>query len=316
MNKLVSTAECAEFLFNDSGIRPAPQTMGDLIMRGLTNQGIVMAAEHAGLDIPVATDTLAEVEVTAPYVQRISDRLANDHQTDTLILFAGRDAELLYDDFAIAHNTIPSVLIPGSTELWKWLERRAGPAKTRQFLSTYGIDESIASNPNARLAMVDSGFRGRIGLRLREAIARAYWQPLERIAGQVAIKLVRAHPEGWGKEILDTYIPNPHQQLFRSVRWTGAKDLLELEQTPYPLAVSMQLMPRYCGKYDRVALAPDGQIRGIPIKEPYRDNVDHPIKGDWGNNMSVVSPVAAALVQHRIVAKALRRSEKGQIVTK
>lgn len=293
-----------ETLFGNLVIRPDPMDVVGLIGAGLTEKTIVESALDYGLTAPKMGLTLDELDTTLPHFQYLSDILSTTYPDDTL-LFAGRDAEVLHDDYAIAHSTSVSYLMPASTDLWISKGMRDKNLAT-DFLGQYGITRDSVRNPQSRLIVVDSGFHGTIGLSLDERIRRLYGLSLRK-HGALAIRLVCAANDAAGQQICD--FPGGKQAI-RSVKYDNvarrrAKFPRWSSGNTHGLATAMQLMPRYHGTYEDIVRREHRVIALPSADEMNRLNVDsiYPSAND-----SVVNPVAAAITQYRVVQAALWRT--------
>lgn len=293
-------AEAAESLFGDTSIRPSPLTVASLIERGLTEDTIVGAAQSRGMSAPQMNIPLHDLEVSLPYLQLVSDTLADEYP-DAVALFAGRDAEVLHDDYAIAHPDRAGHLLPASSDLWgsEGMEKLDLAAR---FLGQYGLTGEAVLGKQAKYVLVDSGFKGTIGIRLSNKVAELYGQSLLE-SGALAVRLVAAEEGAIGKTIIE--LPADVQEnLIRYQRMFSGGDYYAWERgNTQGLAIGMQLMPRYHGAYGKLKLVGD-RVVAVPVPQLSTDDLDVFI--GWVND-SLVSPVAAAIVQYRVVKAAMER---------
>lgn len=296
--------QAATELFGDTRFRPSPHTMAALIQGGLTESGIVAAGRLQGFQRPLMDLTLADFEASLPHFQQMNDILADKHPENT-ILFAGRDAEVLYDDFAIAHPGTRSHLLPASSDLWDFGSGMDEHGLAVPFLSQYGITKLAAVGRKEKFVLVDSGFYGTIGRNLDRSVTRHYGVSL-RQTGALAIQLVCANTDGIGTQIMD--LPGGQFKVRIAkhdyVR-SGKPEPDWAEGNTYPLAVGMQLMPRYYGPYSALYRQSD-RVVALPLgfQGMVRSDVDHA----GSVNSSNVNPVGAAITQFRTVSAALARA--------
>jgi hypothetical protein len=300
----------ARALLSDVVVRPSPHDMASLVLRGLTDAHLEGAWRGLGNEVPEMALTLEELDSTLPYVHSLNDTLAEQASDAVLHVHAGRDVEVMYDDFTIVHGGIKrSVLLPASKPLWACRDIVIGNDVAREFLQEHEITEDQAFDPGGGIALVDTGFDGRIGKYLGAAIRRIYrGGELSGSDLRLATKLVHANPTGWGESIaevpsFDIATTVPKLCAFWNERpLSGCPSL--------PLAISLQMQPRYHGTYRGLARR-DGTVIAVPdSSERIVPTVDRPAPGhEWGGvNDSIVNPLAAAVVQRRVVEAALLRN--------
>jgi hypothetical protein len=300
--------EQSRSILSHSQDRPTPQYMAQLITCGLTEQVLSDTWDSLGNPQPVMAESLADLDGLLPYIHIASDTLGNSGDNEAL-LFAARDAESLYDDYAITHGerNERDTLLPASTAIWRsrvWSD----PELSRAFLRAYGVDEEFITDPNARVTIVDSGFEGSLLMYLDEVVSEAYDIRLHE-AGRLAIKLACATPirrYRIGQIVGTGALEHPTQNLPKTSRFMGRSDEPNLGPT-YPYAIALQLLPHYHGHYVGIAYK-EGKAVGIIEPVTADINVDVP-KSDSGSlNTSFVNPLAAAIVQHRVVSAAMNRA--------
>jgi hypothetical protein len=300
----------AQALLADTSIRPMPQHMASLVLRGLTDEHLIQGWSRLGRRVPDTALLTRELAHTVPWIAMLSDTLAHRAQNGALHVFAARDAEPLFDDFAITHQNLASTLLPASTRLWNdatnkpWLE----DGKARSFLSNHGITEEVIASPRNKLVVVDTGFNGTVGKRLAEVVSGAYNTDKIRLGGRLAIKLVHANPGSGCERITDVDNFDAMQFLPRMYTWLGDElfdDYVDRGDSTIPLAISLQLHPRYHGTYTSFSERQDGTVIAIPDPEDVAEDINASADGE--NNSSIVNPLAAAIVQRHVVSNALRR---------
>lgn len=297
-------AEAAKTLFGNPEVRPEPASVAALIGNGLTEAVIFAAAKAKGLAIPKMATPLEDLATSLPYYQQISDALAAAHPSDAL-LFAGRDAEVLYDDFCIAHPDKSGQLLPASSNLW-WSRGIENRALATRFLGQYGLTGTALAKKENRYVLVDSGFRGSIGSYVDEQVAMLHGVSILS-SGRLLIRLVSARPkpDGLGEQILD--LPGEERlelHRYNQVHGQGSDYPSWASGNTYGLAVTMQLMPRYHGAYEDLKLQDDKVIAVPSTRDSTWPDLDQ--RAGWINE-SVVNRVAAAVIQYRIVRAAMER---------
>lgn len=295
--------EAADQLFQNTESRPTPGVMASLICRGLTEDIIVASAASQAFHRPTMDLQLQDLEASLPAFQHISDVLAADYPDDVL-LFAGRDAEVLYDDYSLTHPDTVSHLLPASSDLWR------SPAMGKRnlgarFLGQFGLTESSVAAKENRYVLVDSGFQGTIGIQLNHKI-KLFYQHSLLASGSLLIRLVAANRNSRGQEILGTPSGYGDIELARyNALYRGETNRHPgwIQGDTYPLAVGMQVMPRYHGPYYSLDEYNDSVIALAAYEQPLK-NVDDV---GWMNS-SMVNPVAAAIIQYRVVKAAMQRA--------
>ena len=309
-------AELARFL--DRTYRPLPQEVASLIEQGMSEADILAAGEAAGYQKPRMEQTLQELDTIMPYLFTITDHLAEHHGHKRLFWLA-RDVELLADIYAIAHPDKPSVLVPGSIPLWRWILDSRTPL-AGDFFAAYGL--SLNGSPPSEL--IDTGFVGRAGYWIWVALSpiRVFKEgnpaEIDAIGERLPIKLVCGVDERrsrFGDQIMDlgaddvlddpSLFPKVHSVIGRyrpDERSYDGRDPMA-----YRVALSLQLMPHFTGPFERLAYTRDG-IAAIPRHQEVKQDVDTINRWEEeadGRNASIVNPLAALLVQYKVVRAAI-----------
>jgi hypothetical protein len=292
-------ARTASALFDDLSVRPTPYLMADLIARGVDEDTILDAGALSGHQAPIMATTLQDLDASLAYFHMLSDKLARDFP-DTTMLFAGRDAEALYDDFAIVHSDRAAHLMPASTGLWYSIGM-CDKELASEFLAGFDLSGEQVANQSSRYVVVDSGFRGSIGLRLNEKVGDIHGKSIIS-TGQLAIKLVSAEADVKNRQIRDFQKINAFPELRRVQRVSQSDDRARL------LAVEMQIMPRYHGAFTDIV-----ERNGSIFARSYDQIIEQNIDRVMGVNASVVNPLAAAITQHRVVQAAMKRKTTGEV---
>lgn len=298
-----------ETLFGSPWLRPEPGAVAGLIREGLTEADIYAAAAEKGYEVPAMTRTLADLDACLPYFQRVNDILATTTSPDTTLLFASRDADVLYDDFAICYPGTDSRLLPASMGIWHGMSSLSMSGEyAKPFLAQYGLTKEAIAGEH-KFDLIDSGLNGTIGQLLDETVEYNYGVSL-RAYGRLSVKLVCARESGIGEQIMDLAENEvPHLQRFGPVLAYLA-NRIGLHGNTYELVVALQTMPRYHGAYIDLKDLGNGRIVASSRKEDITQDVDGACTDD--GNVSLVNPVGAAIVQFRVVQAALERS--GQLV--
>lgn len=295
--------EAAEVFFGDLTTRPDPQAVARLIGKGLTEQVVLSAARSKKLAFPIMSLALREHAGVVPFVQQISDQLAQTNPQSTM-LFAARDAEMLYDDFAIRYAQHRSYLMPASSDLWESKgmknDRLAG-----RFLGKYGLTAAAVSSADT-FVVVDSGIFGSIGVKINKRIEELHELSLRK-AGRLCVKLVskasskteatqimdfEGGKERFGADVLPRTAPMIAKEMAAEPGWSANTGLM----------VALQIMPRYQATFDDLKEI-NGEVVAVPSSDesPTNDNIDYIGRSMWAMNKSVVNPAAAAVFQYRTV---------------
>lgn len=276
--------------------RPNPVDVGRFIVSGGTEEDLIDAGLYLGFDNPSMPETAADVEKLQPFFQRVNDAIA-DQDNDSHVLFAGRDTEVLFDDFAIRYPEIRARLLPASKSLW------SSPTMTdtnlsENFLLSYGIDAGMLES-GAKYVLIDSGFAGSIGWLFGEAVKQSTgYDVLE--SGQLVTKLCCTLKGSLGTPI--TRFNKGEVPEISRFTYVEEGSTIATPDT-FTIAVGMQLMPRFFGAYTRLAER-DGRVIAVPQAEVIVQDID---RKNQDINESIVNPLAAAILQYRTVATALKQ---------
>lgn len=284
-----------EVLFGDTRFRPDPRAMAALIQAGLTEETIWHAARARGHKEPVMDLTDHDLPIALPYYQLSSDTLAAEHSPAIPKVFAARDADVLFDDFVITHPDHPSALLPASQTLWESAGMQDAELAKR-FLEKHRL--GLAGG-----VIVDSGRLGSVGTWLDGLLCRLHDLPDGASllsTGALAMRLVDAHPHSTGKKIIE--IPGTVEELGLQ-KPLAIEPWIKGQPAAFSLFIFTQNLPRYHGHYKYLEIMGD-DIVALP--EPVRER--RYVDGYDGINGSIVNPLAAALVQFRVVQAALERS--------
>lgn len=281
-------------------VRPDPLEMLRLIQQeSLTEQDIHQYAKEAGFSPLVLQKTLVEVSSLAPYLEKITSALYQQYGKDEnhTILFAGRDAENIYD----AYQTIAKLngwkvkakLFPGSLKFW-----RDPQYPENAFFEQMGLTPD-AFERKERFVLVDSGFQGTIGkillARLKERYRDVKDFPITSLmvksevspANQILIE----RQEGLGVDL---------ERLFpRAASTMTGKYALKKGDVLHLAATALQMLPRFHGAYLSYDAHRSNYVYegNFSVPGDYANQIDD----DKNMNADLVNPYAALLVQHRLI---------------
>jgi hypothetical protein len=176
------------------------------------------------------------------------------------------------------------------------------------------MTQEFAQNPESQLRVIDSGFKGTVGMLLGKIVANLYNGDAAMQSDRLAIKLVHASPKGqkghgtFINKQIEPYDPNT--VLPKTTAWIGAKNLKEItsETSTAALAISLQLQPRYHGPYIGLYRTSEGRVGALSRKEKVATNIEKK-RRSYDINGSIVNPLAAAIVQRHVVSAALQRRQ-------
>lgn len=300
-------------LFDSMTTRPTPEAVAQLLENGLHEGILADLWEADGATVPCMLDTSRELDTLLPHIQRVNDILA--HDAADLVLYAGRDAEVAFDDARTRYPDIDARLLPASTDLWSYREkapslpRRLLGARPdplwKDFLGEFGITEDFAHS-EATVDVIDSGFMGSIAAKLQGRVWSTYgvWLTLDSInadEGRLRAQLVHADSGSYGSTITEA---DPNIDVLRDLPKTSRSGGVDIDDPTHALATAMQIMPRYHGAYDRLERRGD-RVVAVPSFEFTTPDVDLIGYDGFRVNESVVNPYAAAIAQVRTVRAAL-----------
>ncbi len=285
--------------------------MAGLIERGLTEDIIVQAAETRGMQLPNMELTLAELDLSLPYFPAIAEQLATQYG-DRVKIFADRDADQLYDYFVIRYPNPDqeSYLMPGSMDLWNSDGMQQADLVV-DFLGQNGLGRNQVEDINRSYLLVDTGVKGSTTRRLSDKISLAYPKVMPmHVSGQIETKLLCAEKsriESGGVTDFGIDTGNTRWPKYDRKFGAGHPYPSDVHSSTYGMMYGMQLAPKYRGAHTGLVRLDDGRVVTLP------DPTDIPsddVDGIQSSvNDSVVNPLAAAIVQYRVVQAALLARE-------
>lgn len=283
--------------------RPNPIEVASLINEGLQMEHILSAGRAAGIKMPIMGDLVGELQYLMPYYAAIGDKIASEHG-DSTVLFASRDADLLYDYYAIAHPQRESHLLPASVDLW--YSRTINRLELADvFFADYGLGAERLRDSRRHFALIDSGFLGSIANMLNRTLLRNYDIDLQA-ASRLSVRLVDSDSPKFAPAIgedvdvgdfngLDFYDNN---YIFGSTQ--------SAQEGRYFLAAFLQLLPRYFGSYRGLAER-NGDVVATTATDGENEHTSE-VRKFYCVNSSIVNPVAAFVVQREVVDAAMKKS--------
>lgn len=314
-----SVALEVEELLNNTYTRPEPQKIAQLIEQGLTEEDIIYSGQRLGHKTPEMTLTNIELQSATPYLRLLADHLA-EHNESKRIFFLARDAELLFDAYSVLHPNNDAWLLPASIPLWD-SDDMANKDLAASFLNSVGLDKEFVTSESAAALLVDSGFKGTAKYFISRELAELHGKEYEDVSQKLPIKLVSAIGSPrlrYGDQIIDFDSDDslPDKALFPKVTSLigeyepGDREKYSHDPLAYRLAMSLQLMPHFHDAYVGLVDS-NGTVVALSRQDTSirtnTDQVSHEDEGD-GRNASIVNPVAAMVVQTRLIRSLLTQA--------
>lgn len=302
-------------LMEDWQHRPQPEHVATLVNRGLDDE-VIRAVAPSG-NLPAMSAVLADFEQTLPYVRRLIDYMAWTY-ADVPVFFLARDAELIYDAYRTAYPQNPAVLLPANREFLR-SEDMQDMRKSQQFLAEQGLGQAFVKDPAKTGLLFDIGFRGSAGLGIWTKLSQLYNVPIEQLRSRLPIRLINTlgYPdlqERPGEKLVDFDGSDgqpPSGLLPRATAVIQASPIGETipgehSTITHRLAVALQLMPHFSSKFSKI-VEENGVMNAVPA-DPVAElpNLDT-VPGS--RNSSLVHPVAALMLQQRMVRYVLSGAE-------
>lgn len=276
--------------------RPSPVKMAELIKDGVSVDDIINVGVDQGYSGARVKSAQRDIETLLPYIATAVGELRQTSSADTL-LFAARDAEPLYDYYVTSDASTADVhLLPASMGLFFGPTMRSLGAK---WLEGFGLSRKEVLDGTQKFTLVDTGFKGSVLIQMDRIIRDSYGMSL-RNNGRMAVRLVCAGPDAVGGQMIadDFYEEITPSQLPHAVSAVGYQSFartLEVASPANVVAAAIQTLPHYHSPFDRL-VEEDGKINAVSSAR----NVTMD-----GPNASIVDPLAAAVVQHRVVSEAM-----------
>ncbi len=178
-------------------VEPDPLEILDAVKSGLTEEMVRTVGRNLDELKPYAnvdtTKTEQRVLKALPYFYKIYELMMKEYPKGK-ILFAGRDARILYFFFKVLtrlrhEDSSRFIQIPGSQAFYEEFGRgRISFETVSKYLNSIGIyKEDIEAGE--RLVVIDSGFQGTVGLKFRKMIQQV-WRIQKDLSEQIPIRLV------------------------------------------------------------------------------------------------------------------------------
>ncbi|MBK7860809.1 MAG: hypothetical protein IPJ65_19845 [Archangiaceae bacterium] len=305
------------------------------VQHGLTAQAVLTAAAEQGVRVELSPDTLFEARTLTPYLKEVVEQLEQDHPGSRL-LYLARDGELLSDlQDVLSHargQPSPGRYFPGSGGLFantpgtplfeqrmNVLERllespeltaQLGDdlrALTRELFAQHGVDAKLLEG--AGLVLVDSGFMGSIGWKVRATLSEVLGLDHEQVERAVPMRLVSSETEDAPFNSTIRFFPQPDRPLAEllprlhvsAVEAFAGKQ--RVEDFNFALASSLQMLPHAHGPYHFLTRL-EGKAIAVPDRVPDEDGDEDRLGAEL--NPTSASPVAALAVQVQVLQELAR----------
>jgi hypothetical protein len=223
-----------------------------------------------------------------PYMEEIVDTILKNYSDHTM-LFAARDAEPLYDATKIVlygdRRSDQVYLFPGSKHLMNNLVSHS-PETQRQFLACYGINEETKN-----IILCDSGFKGTIGVLLREVLDNCYADSKE-----VEIGVVSVEPGDYPAKELIQFSIDEKEAANRFPLTFGYSNMpidIQSYSDNYHIGVALQSLPKFHGSFLRLM-----RDRTLEICD---FGVSRDLDKARGVDPDYCNPFAALIIQKRVI---------------
>ncbi len=316
-------------LLTEREVRPSPVHVAQLIRQGLTEADILAQGQELGYESPEMSLTLTELNNATPYIRKIVDNLAETYG-DRRIFFLARDSELLYDAYTTLHPDKEARLLPASMSLLRSDDMKDAK-KANDFFNDNGLDDEVVNGDTKKALLMDSGFVGRAGHQIWYLLSQLHGRDFEDVRAQIPIKLVSAYKsEGppeykvgdfppitlrWGEALMDF---DSDEELAQSDSFPKVTSLIgpyknndrfmdERDPLAHRLSIALQLMPHHNDAFTRLIEKDGHEVAVSGSDAPIRQDVDDVMTEgrDTRQNPSCVNPLAALIVQYRLIKNLL-----------
>lgn len=295
--------------------RPHALHIAALVEQGFDEVHLHRAWLDLGNDKPIMSKTLGELDRILPYLPETTKAVARRYGKAPVRLFADRDGDIMHDHYVVTNpDDDKAHLMPASMYLLQSPSMLLRPGIALRFLAKYDITPDTLEAATEPLAIIDTGFVGRVRTALGDAIDRTYGYLPDTAKERIEIGLLCAtgSPKKGVDQLIDVATTEYDEILHQFPRildmTAGRPDSLDYYRPTFPIAASMQVMPRFHGAYMGL-ITKNNESIPITNPEPLSSDVDT-MQGrsvDSGPvNYSIVNPLAAAIVQLRVVRHALQ----------
>ncbi len=251
------------------------------------------------------------------YVRQIVEHILQEYPQHK-ILVLGRDAEVFYDAFKALFAWTPRKndvsLFPGSEAFWEKFQDY--PLDVKQgFIESFGITRD-AIESGQKFLMIDTGLYGTISENVHHTVSELYGYTIEDTQRMIVSRLVGTEDTSYAKELVrfERDVTGEDADMIKFPKTaallkdlqeakTGGDDHLRkkygyLWTFNFLLAIALQLLPNHHDVYSELEEQEDGSLAAVPGgRGEILDDIDRVT----GINQSIVNPVAAMLIQRRVV---------------
>jgi len=315
----IRSSERVKELLLDWKRRPDPLETGGFSVEDIA-EGAKQAFGEEECDSYLNSVTFWELEFLLLFVEQLVEEILKTFPGRyDRILIAGRDAEIFYDALRpLLAGTLYEekvILFPGSRE---FIEKLPGEESLqREFLEGFGITQDTFDGQE-NILFLDTGFKGSVGKLLQKILYNLRKSDRMpninvRLVGMSKPLLPGNEIFYFGKELMSLNVDMDNiQGMFprtSSVAEYWFKTLGRDVTSNIVLAAALQLLPHFHGHYGAIERQEDGRLIAVPQdKVESMPDIDH--AGSAGVNDNIVNPVAAMLVQRRVVEYFRERREK------
>ena len=259
-----------------------------------------------------------------PYVETVVSNVLREFP-DHKVLVVARDGEVFYDALKTILSHLPREdeisLFPGSESFMSYLEnchdRTFGLdyyTHPMEFLDDIGITPEAIKN-GEKFLILDTGFRGSIGHRLKELLLKVFRFQVEKSEVEEAVKI--GIMASWDPAIATSVYADPLVNFFLEeddLQKMFPKSIKHIAPqyrqrrgyyTNIVMATALQLLPRYQEEFRALERNENGKL--VPVTRN-RQAIERDIDEASSFNSSIVNPVAALLVQRKVIGY-FKRSE-------
>lgn len=323
----LSSAEKVRDILLEWRNRPEPSELKTFSLQDI-KEGAVLASKidsRLAFDISLFNNSAVFLELKSclPFVYdmvvEILDIFFHDYDK---ILIAGRDADVFYDALRIVLAGTPYenevLLFPASRAFIEYLTESDDISLIVKFLAEFGITPE-AIKEQKRFLIIDTGFSTKLEDNLRLLVRKVYESKIDNVHldGVIDIKLVSTgNSYKYFKYRLRQFNIDLSrlERMFPGTMVRLQKEHYGVDNIKHPdtrsnilLAVALELLPRYHEPHLMLTANKDGFPIAIPRR---RRKIAENIDDKHVREDSIVNPVAAMLVQYKVIEYFQKRRQE------
>ncbi|MDP3786782.1 MAG: ATP-binding protein [Candidatus Omnitrophota bacterium] len=328
----LSKAERIRDILLEWRTRPEPLEVENFSLNDIKSGSRLASESYSGLDCDQSalfkTKAFFELENALPYLYEMTKEVLGIFRGNyTKILVAGRDAEILYDGLKTLSADMPHgndiILFPASRAFIKYLTECDNSPLIIKYLGTFGITKK-AINKGDKFLVIDTGFTNGLERDLKNLIKKVFGAGIDvgRLEKALDIKLVSAGNSDRlfsyrlkqfnidDEARLKRMFPRSMEKLLKKYRGIDTIDRPDT-RTNILIAVAIELLPHYNEPYLMLTSEDDGApVAMVKRRRQISEDIDNtPRSSD-----SIVNPVAAMLVQNKVISYFRGRQRSAQKV--